>query len=72
MAWGKFHAFRATGSPKQNIPGRTTLYSPGAIFGPVSPETAPEPPSTQRLQTLFAHIKLLLAFFLLYIEIRKE
>lgn len=35
----------------------------GQFWGPVSPETAPEPPSTQRLQTLFAHIKLLLAVF---------
>lgn len=35
----------------------------GQFLGPVSPETAPEPPSTQRLQTLFAHIKLLLAVF---------
>ena len=32
MAWGKFYTFRATGSPKQNIPGRTTLYSPGDNF----------------------------------------
>ena len=33
MAWGKFYTFRATGSSQKNIPGRTTLYSPGAIFG---------------------------------------
>ena len=32
MAWGKFYTFRATGSPQKNIPGRTTLYSPGAIL----------------------------------------
>ena len=64
MAWGG----NFTHSGRLALPNKTSLgvllcTAQGQFWGPVSPETTPEPPSIQRPQTLFAHIKLLLAVF---------